>query len=112
MTLPLSPDELLTTTRAVRRRLDLTRPVERAVIDEAIEIAAQAPRGGNRQPWSWIVVEDAATRADLAAIYREAAAEYAKVMPARRLDPSDPAAARVSASAAYLSEHLHEVPLL
>ena len=49
--LPLTPDDLLTTTRAVRRRLDLERPVEREVVDECLRIALQAPNGSNRQPW-------------------------------------------------------------
>ena len=109
---PLTPDELLTTTRAVRRRLDLDRPVEHALVEEAITIAAQAPSGGNFQPWSWVVVEDPGTRAELARIYRDAAAEYAQTMPARQRDRSDAAQSRVSDSAAYLNEHLHEVPLM
>jgi nitroreductase len=109
---PLTPDELLTTTRAVRRRLDLSRPVERALVEEAIAVASQAPSGGNFQPWTWIVVEDAATRAELARIYREAAAEYAQSMPTRMRDRADTAQSRVGDSAAYLNEHLHEVPLL
>jgi hypothetical protein len=41
-------DHLLTTTRTVRRRLDLTKPVEPLVIQECLEIAIQAPNGGNQ----------------------------------------------------------------
>lgn len=107
----MDADEVLTTTRAVRRRLDLTRPVERHLVDEAVAIAQQAPSGGNFQPWSWIVVETAAMRAEMARIYRDAAAEYATMMPARQRDGDD-ASQRVSTSAAHLNEHLHEVPLL
>ena len=59
MHLDLSPDELLTTTRAVRKRLDFERPVEREVVEECIAIALQAPTGSNRQTWHWVVVEDA-----------------------------------------------------
>jgi nitroreductase len=58
-TLPLSPDELLTTTRTVRRRLDLNRPVPMSVIRECLEIGLQAPTGSNRQGWHWVVVDDA-----------------------------------------------------
>jgi hypothetical protein len=47
MRLELTPDELLTTTRTVRRRLDLERPVEREVIAERVELAIQAPSGSN-----------------------------------------------------------------
>jgi nitroreductase len=54
--LPLSPDELLTTTRAVRKRLDFDRPVERSVIEECLQIAIQAPTGSNLQRWHFVVV--------------------------------------------------------
>lgn len=58
MKLGLSVDEVLTTTRAVRRRLDVTRPVSRELIEECLEIALQAPNGSNRNTWRWIVVDD------------------------------------------------------
>ena len=60
--LPLNPDELLTTTRAVRKRLDLTRPVDRWLVEECIEIAVQAPSGSNRQAWQWVLVDDPAKK--------------------------------------------------
>jgi nitroreductase len=69
--LPLSLDELLTTTRAVRNRLDLTRPVERGVIEECLRIAQQAPSASNRQHWHFVVVTDSAKRAALAEVYRK-----------------------------------------
>jgi nitroreductase len=55
---PLTPDELLTTTRSVRKRLDLTRPVPLDLVKECLEIALQAPNGGMREGWHWIVVTD------------------------------------------------------
>lgn len=58
-------DRLLTTTRAVRRRLDLQRPVPREVVLECLRVATQAPTGGNRQPWRWLVVDDPEQRAAL-----------------------------------------------
>jgi len=67
--LELSVDEVLTTTRAVRRRLDLERPVPRAVIEECLDLAFQAPNGSNQQFWQWIFVEDPATKAAMADIY-------------------------------------------
>ena len=70
--LPLTPDELLTTTRAVRKRLDLKRPVARDVIEECIEIALQAPSGSNRQAWQWIPVDDADTKVRIAELNRTA----------------------------------------
>lgn len=56
--LPLSADEVLTTTRSVRKRLDLSRPVERSVIEECLRIAQQAPSASNRQHWHFVVVSD------------------------------------------------------
>src|SRR3954469_20432592 len=69
MRLNLSADEVLTTTRSVRKRLDFDKPVERSVVEECLEIALQAPSGSNRQGWHWIVVEDTATKQALADVY-------------------------------------------
>src|SRR4029450_5272572 len=63
-------DRLLTTTRSVRKRLDLTRPVEREVVLQCLRIALQAPSGGNSQPWRWLIVDDPTVRARLAELYR------------------------------------------
>ena len=69
-------DELLTTTRAVRKRLDMNRPVSRQVVEECLTVAMQAPTGSNRQHWRWVVVTDADTRKALADIYRRGAGNY------------------------------------
>jgi nitroreductase len=106
--LPLTPDELLSTTRAVRRRLDLSRPVPLAVIREALRVALQAPSGGNRQQWHWIVVTDPALKAQVADYYGRAYLDYRRA----GAEPADAAAARISASADYLREVLAEVPVL
>ena len=66
----MDANELLTTTRSVRKRLDLARPVPRALIEECIEIALQAPTGSNAQGWHFVVVTDAAKRAEIARYYR------------------------------------------
>ena len=58
MKLGLDADEVLNTTRSVRKRLDLERPVERAVIEECLDIALQAPTGSNTQGWQWVFVTD------------------------------------------------------
>jgi nitroreductase len=71
----LTTDQLLTTTRAVRKRLDLERPVERDVILECLRLAVQAPSGSNRQGWRWVVVMDPGRRCALADIYRAASAD-------------------------------------
>jgi len=102
-------DKLLTTTRSVRKRLDLTRPVEPQVIQECLEIAIQAPTGGN-QPWyHFMVVTDPTKRAGLADLYRKAF--YARYTAERRADlqQTDPGALD---SFVYLADHLHEVPVL
>jgi nitroreductase len=65
----LTPDELLTTTRTVRRRLDVTRPVEREVIEDCLRLAQQAPSGSNAQKWNFVVVTDASKRARLGEIW-------------------------------------------
>ena len=68
--LDLSADALLTTTRAVRKRLDLERPIDRTVVEECLRVALQAPNGSNRQTWNWVVVDDASTRAAMADLAR------------------------------------------
>ena len=114
--LNLSPDELLTTTRAVRRRLDLTKPVERRIIEECVRVAVQAPNAGNRQKIHFVVVTNAAKRASLAEIYRRGSAEYFKKRRTEEVKGSedrerDAAEKRVTDSAWPLREHLHEVPV-
>jgi nitroreductase len=116
VTLPLSPDELLTTTRTVRKRLDLTRDVPMQLIRECLEIALQAPSGSNRQDWQWVVVRDAAQRAAIGDVYRRSVRDYlASPGAAGRLFGDDPERAavqrRVGDSVAYLGEHLAEVPV-
>ncbi len=113
--LELSIDEVLTTTRAVRRRLDLERPVPRAVIEECLELAFQAPNGSNQQFWQWVFVEDAATKAAMADIYRagmDAHIARPRTEADARIDYSTPEAGRIGASVAHLRAHLHEVPVL
>jgi nitroreductase len=124
--LGLTPDELLCTTRTVRQRLDLDRPVDRAVVTRCLELAAQAPSGENSQPYRWIVVDDPEVRAGMARIYRAATADFvAEVRAAKagqRPDPlvrlgmevdlAAPAARRIGASVAYLRDNLHRVPVL
>lgn len=115
--LPLDPDELLTTTRAVRRRLDLSRPVEREVISECLQIAVQAPTGSNRQDWAFVVVTDPDLRSGLADLYRRSFAQYrGSGSDAGAIAGTDTERAavqrRVVSSAEHLAAHLHEVPVL
>jgi nitroreductase len=110
--LDLSIDELLTTTRAVRKRLDLTRPVEAEVIQECLELALQAPSAGAQQNWHFVVVTDPNQRSALAELYRKGMANIMKRAPAIAFDEKEaPMYARIAASAQYLFDHLHEVPV-
>ena len=103
-----SVDELLTTTRSVRKRLDLTRPVDRDVILECVRLAMQAPTASNAQDWRWLVVTDADKRAAIAEIYRSVGAEY---LAHAASTASDPQTRRVYESALGLTETLAKVPV-
>jgi len=103
-----SVDELLTTTRSVRKRLDLTRPVGRGVILECIQLAMQAPTASNAQDWRWLVITDADKRAAIADIYRSVGAEY---LAHAAKDTSDRQTQRVYASAFGLTDTLGQVPV-
>jgi nitroreductase len=113
----LTPDELLSTTRAVRKRLDLDRPVEPALLRECIELAAQAPTGGNGQGWHFVVVTEADKRRQLAEWYGQAFQLFYGDPETRlaQLPTDDPAfvatTRRVIDSATYLADHLAEVPV-
>jgi nitroreductase len=103
-------DHLLSTTRAVRKRLDLTRPVPDDVIVDCLRLAIQAPTGSNAQLWRWIVVTDPAQRAALADLYRHPEV----VSPVRNeAEPEEtPEQRKVRESAQYLTDHIEEVPVL
>ncbi|NMI01555.1 nitroreductase family protein [Pseudonocardia acidicola] len=115
--LPLGPDELLTTTRSVRKRLDLDRPVPLEVIRECLEVALQAPSGSNTQGWHWIVVTDPEQRKAIAGYYQRAFDAY-RNSPAyagrKQTDDTarDATQARVASSAEYLAETMADVPVL
>lgn len=115
--LDLTPDQLLTTTRAVRKRLDLTRAVEPELVKECIEIATQAPSGSNSQQWHFVVVTDSEKRKGLADLYRKSFSQYriSAGESIEKLKAKKPELAqvqqRVASSADYLAEHLHEVPV-
>lgn len=115
--LDLDPDQLLSTTRAVRLRLDLERPVPLNLIEECVGLAQQAPTGSNMQGWHFVVVTDAEKRRAVGDVYRRAFEVY-KGLPsyagaiqtgdAKR----DAQQGRVANSADYLAEHMGEAPVL
>lgn len=113
----LGLDEVLTTTRAVRRRLDLTRPVPQALLEECLDLAFQAPSGSAQNDWHWMIVRDVNQRRQIGKIYQEIFAEYAASPNFEgNLYPEDPVAharqQRVGRSAQWLATHLAEVPVL
>lgn len=101
-------DRLLSTTRSVRRRLDLDRPVDPAVVLDCIRLAVQAPTGSNGQGWRWMIVTDGAKRAEIARAYREAGAAY---LEHASKTAEDPQTRRVYESALSLTATLHRVPV-
>jgi len=98
-------DHLLTTTRSVRKRLDLARPVEPEVIERCLELAIQAPSGSDRQGWHFVVITEPELRFGIAELYRRSFARY-------RASGTSGQATRLVSSADYLAEHFHEVPVL
>jgi len=115
--LNLDPDELLSTTRSVRKRLDLSRPVEPELLRECLELATQAPTGGNNQGWHFIIVTDADKRRQLGEWYAEGfAMMYGDQEAALARYPQDDpryleTTKRVISSAQYLADHMGEVPV-
>ena len=104
-------DKLLTTTRAVRKRLDLSRPVPDQIIRDCLELTLQAPTGSNKQGWRWIAVTDAAKRAALADIYREGAGTYLTESQKKAESAGKAQDGRVYSSAQYLADNLQDVPV-
>jgi nitroreductase len=111
MTLPLSVDELLTSTRSVRKRLDFDRPVPRDVLMECLDLALQAPTGSNAQGWQFLFVEDAAKKKALADIYRANATPYLDLPKPVRGDIRDGQMDAVMDSAKYLNANLEKAPV-
>lgn len=114
MNLGLTADEVLTTTRSVRKRLDFERPVDRQVILDCIDIALQAPTGSNSQGWQWMVIGDEAKKEAVAQAYAKNFNWYAS-QPGREYAAGDTRAERqesVRSSATYLAENFHRAPYL
>jgi nitroreductase len=114
----LTPDDVLATTRSVRKRLDFSRPVPKELIRECLELAVQAPTGGNRQQWHFVVVTNLAKRQAIGDIYRRGWSLYrASQQPvleklADRYPERVQVQNRILESADYLAERMHEAPVL
>jgi len=105
---------ILTTTRAVRKRLDFDRPVSREILLECLEVAVQAPTGSNSQGWQWMIVTDQEKKRSIGELYKKSWYDYAKSGGKRyeRDDPRRKQLPRVAASAQYLADRMHEVPVM
>lgn len=99
-------DLVLRTTRSVRRKLDLARPIAPELIEECIAIATQAPTGRNAQGWRFLVISEAGQKRAVAELYRRAFAHY------RTLRAAEPSAEPPKATYLELAERMHEFPLL
>ena len=111
--LDLGPDELLTTTRTVRKRLDYERPVSRELIETCLEIAFQAPNGGNMNAWRWVVVDDRALVAELARLYNQGLDDYIATLGEHGYPGAGvPGADRIESSTRHLRDHIHRAPAL
>lgn len=112
MTLNLTADEVLTSTRSVRKRLDFEKPVPREVVMDCLDLALQAPTGSNAQGWQFVFVEDAAKKKALADIYRANATPYLDLPKPERGDIRDQQMDAVMGSAKYLNENFEKAPVL
>ncbi len=116
--LPLDADQLLSTTRAVRKRLDFERPVEDEIIRECVAAAMQSPSGSNQMTMQFVIVRDAAKRAAIGDVYRQCYAQYRTwdgvyVGSIKKDDESEQAQQmRVASSADYLGDHMGDSPVL
>lgn len=104
-------DRLLTTTRAVRKRLDLERTVPLDVVVECLRLALQAPTGSNWQTWRWLILTDPSVRKAIGDLYRNAPGRSAPLPTASAPSDAD-RQAKLMGSAEYLLDHMHEVPVL
>lgn len=113
-TLPLTTDELLTTTRTVRKRLDLSRPVGRDVVEECLRLAVQAPTGRDQQAWSWVLVDDPDLRRQVADLYRGGLHDHLeRASPGATKAPMDsPRSPQIASSVSHLVDVLGDVPVL
>jgi len=112
MNLNLTADEVLTSTRSVRKRLDFDKPVEREVVMECLDLALQAPTGSNAQGWQFVFVTDPAKKTALADIYRSNATPYLDMPKPERGDLRDQQIDAVMSSAKYLNENFEKAPVL
>ena len=111
--LELTPDELLATTRTVRKRLDFDRPVERSVVEECLKLALQAPNGGNVNSWRWLAIDDSALIGQIADIYNGGLDDYIATFGEGGYPGAQvPGADRIASSTQHLRDNFHRSPVL
>jgi nitroreductase len=105
---------ILTTTRSVRKRIDFDRPVPRELLLECLEVAVQAPTGGNTQGWAWVIVTDAEKKRVIGDLYNKSWTAYSKSRgrPYAEDDPRLQQLPRIVSSSQYLADRMHEVPVM
>lgn len=118
MLLPLSPDEMLATTRSVRKRLDLERPVSEDILRECLDLALQAPTGSLRQDWHFVVSTDPDQCREVGEVYKRVwngmvSDAYLEKSAAAEPDPAARASyLRMMDSARHLADNFPQVPAL
>jgi nitroreductase len=114
--LDLGPDELLSTTRSVRKRLDFDKPVERKLIQECLEVAFQAPNGSNMNSWQWVVIDEPELIAKATGVYNAGLDDFVASLGDATgegyMGASIPRAEHISTSVQYLRDHMHRAPAL
>lgn len=111
-----SAEYVLTTTRSVRKRLDLDRPVERKTVESCLEVAFQAPNGSNLNTWRWVIVDDKALIGEIAVLYCKAMDDFVALLGdatgENYMGSHIPGFESISESVDYLREHMHRVPMI
>ena len=109
-----SIDYILETTRSVRKRLDLTRPVDQEVVMKCLDIALQAPSASNSQNWKWLVVTDPEKKAMIGSYYSQAFNDYVASLGINSSGDSQLSKdqLKLASSASYLAEHMGKVPMM
>lgn len=114
--LDLTPDEVLSTTRSVRKRLDFDKPVARQTLQECLEIAFQAPNGSNMNTWRWVLVDDKAIIEKMAGIYNNAMDDYIAMLGDAvgedYMGASTPGFEKINQSVDYLRDNMRRAPAI
>ena len=105
---------ILTTTRSVRKRIDFDKPVPRELLLECLEVAVQAPTGGNTQGWAWVIVTDPEKKRVIGDLYNQSWTAYSKSrgQPYAEDDLRREQLPRIVSSSQYLADRMHEVPVI